>query len=123
MSDTLAINETSRLISSDKVEGTAVYDRAGEKLGSIRNFMVGKHSGQVEYAVLEFGGFLGIGSDHYPIPWSKLDYEVDKGGYVVDIDKSQLEDAPRHPRERQPAYDEAYGRQISDYWGVGYTGL
>ena len=61
----VATDETSTLISSDKVEGTAVYNRAGEKLGSIHTLMIDKTSGKVAYAVMSFGGFLGIG-DRYP---------------------------------------------------------
>ena len=60
----IATDETDRLIASNKVEGTAVYNSEGEKLGSIYNFMVDKRSGRVEYAVLQFGGFLGLGSDY-----------------------------------------------------------
>jgi hypothetical protein len=62
-------DETPGLIASDKVEDTSVYNPAGEKLGTIAHFMVGKQSGPVEYAVLRFGGFLGLGADHYPLPW------------------------------------------------------
>ncbi|MBN8830212.1 MAG: PRC-barrel domain-containing protein [Sphingomonadales bacterium] len=119
MADSIAINETNRLISSDKVEGTSVYNRAGEKLGSIRNFMVEKRGGKAEYAVLEFGGLFGLGADHYPIPWDMLDYSTDLGGYVVDIDKSRLENAPRYASE-EPAYDHVYGREVYGYWGVPY---
>ena len=64
----IATDETESLIASNKVEGTAVYDEDGEKLGSIYNFMVDKVSGQVEYAVLQFGGVFGLGSDYYPLP-------------------------------------------------------
>ena len=65
--DTLT-EETDRLIASDKVEGTAVYNRQGERLGSIHNFMVDKRLGHVECAILSFGGFLGIGDSYYPLP-------------------------------------------------------
>lgn len=119
MADELAIEETNRLIASDRVDGTTVYDRKGEKLGSIRNFMVDKRSGKAEYAVLQFGGFLGIGSDHYPIPWDMLDYDPEQGGYVVDIDKSRLDDAP-HYGQTEPTYDHGYGREVYGYWGVPY---
>ena len=74
----VATDETSSLIASDKVEGTSVYNAKGEKLGSIYNFMVDKRSGEVEYAVLQFGGVLGLGSDYYPLPWDVLDYD-DRG--------------------------------------------
>jgi len=123
MPDTLTrdeIDETSRLISSTKVEGTAVYSRAGDRLGTIQNFMVDKRSGKVEYAVLEFGGFLGLGSDYYPIPWKLLDYDVNQGGYVVDIDKSRLEKAPRYGRDTPPDFSTDYGRQVYGYWEVPY---
>ena len=62
-----ATNETGDLIASDKVEGTAVYDRNGTKLGSVYNFMVEKRSGHVAYAVMSFGGFLGMGSSYHPL--------------------------------------------------------
>ena len=68
----VASDETDRLIASNKVEGTAVYNRQGERLGSIYNFMVDKRSGQVEYAVMSFGGFLGIGDSYHPLPWKAL---------------------------------------------------
>ena len=66
------IDETGRLIASNKVEGTAVYNRQGERLGSVYNFMVDKISGQVAYAVMSFGGFLGIGDSYHPLPWKSL---------------------------------------------------
>ena len=119
MADTLAIDETTRLISSDKVDGTTVYNRQGEKLGSVRNFMVDKRSGKAEYAVLQFCDLFGIGSDHYPLPWDKLSYDTDLGGYVVDIDKERLTEAPRYS-DQSPAYDHDYGRAVHDYWGVRY---
>ena len=121
MSEGLAINEIDRLISSDKVDGTTVYNSAGDKLGSIRNFMVEKRSGRTEYAVLEFGGFLGIGTDHYPIPWSMLSYDTGKGGYVANIDKSQLDNAPRYSQDQRPDYDESYGRSVHTHWGAPYA--
>ena len=72
--------ETAGLIGSDKVEGTAVYDAKGEHIGSIERVMIEKVSGQVAYAVLSFGGFLGIGSDYYPLPWESLTYDTSLGG-------------------------------------------
>ena len=72
-------DETDRLIASNKVEGTAVYNRQGDSLGSIYNFMVDKRSGQVEYAVMSFGGFFGIGENYYPLPWKALTYDPSHG--------------------------------------------
>ncbi|QGP78917.1 PRC-barrel domain-containing protein [Sphingobium sp. CAP-1] len=108
------------LIASDRVEGTAVYNRQGERLGRISNFMVDKASGQVRYAVLSFGGFLGMGHDHYPLPWSMLHYDLAQGGYVVDLDKQLLDHAPRYADEQRPDYDDGYGRNVYQYYGLIY---
>ena len=89
-------NETVSLIASDKVEGTAVYGPDGQKIGTIENLMLDKRSGHVAYAVLSFGGFLGMGTDHYPLPWAMLKYDEDLGGYIVNITKGQLESAPKY---------------------------
>lgn len=116
----LAAENHHDLIASDRVEGTTVYNRQGDKLGHISNFMVDKRSGQVRYAVLSFGGFLGMGNDHYPLPWSMLSYDTDKGGYVVDLAKETLDDAPRHLPDERPDYDDAYGRSVFQYYGLIY---
>ena len=107
------------IISSDKVEGTTVYNTAGDKLGSIDALMIDKQSGKVRYAVMEFGGFLGMGTDQYPVPWDMLRYDTEKDGYVVPIDKAQLEQAPRYARDDAPQYTDDYGRKVHDYYGIG----
>lgn len=120
MTDTnIDTNENHALIASDRVEGTAVFNTEGERLGSIHNFMVNKRSGKVAYAVLKFGGFLGIGDDHYPLPWDALTYDTDKNGYVVDLDKDKLKDAPRYA-DQEPTYDRAYGERIYGAYGLPY---
>jgi len=86
--------ETSGLIGSDKVEGTAVYGSDGNKIGSIERIMVGKRDGRVSYAVLSFGGFLGMGDEHYPLPWNQLKYDTRLGGYLVNLTEDQLKGAP-----------------------------
>jgi sporulation protein YlmC with PRC-barrel domain len=120
MADSIATDETDRLIASNKVDGTAVYDMKGEKLGSVYNFMVNKRSGKVEYAVLQFGGILGFGSDYYPLPWDSLDYDTSQGGYVVNLDRSALEGGPRYAAGEDPVYDHAYGEQVYSHYGVNY---
>ncbi|HTN63604.1 MAG TPA: PRC-barrel domain-containing protein [Devosia sp.] len=112
------INETHDLIASDKVEGTRVYDPNGEHIGSIERILVEKRSGKVSYAVLSFGGFLGMGHEHYPLPWSKLDYDETLGGYRVDVTKQQLEGAPRYDREDDNYWTAENGRRVYDYYGV-----
>lgn len=120
MQTEIETDETRRLIASNKVEGTAVYNREGDKLGSIYNFMVDKESGKVEYAVLQFGGFLGLGSDYYPLPWDVLTYDVSLGGYAVGLDKAVLEKAPRYGVNDEPAFDRDYGRSVYGYYGINY---
>ena len=114
----IAVNETERLIAADKVEGTPVYNRAGERLGSVYNFMVDKLTGQVAYAVMSFGGFLGIGERYHPLPWKALTYDTRPGGYVVDVSREQLERAPSYTLEEMPWADPKYGRGIYDYYNV-----
>jgi len=108
------------LISSDRVEGTDVYNPAGDKLGSIDHLVIDKRSGHVRYAVLEFGGFLGMGTDRYPIPWNMLKYDQEQDGYVVPLDKASLEGAPKFESTTRPDYDDRYGRVIYDYYGVAW---
>jgi sporulation protein YlmC with PRC-barrel domain len=104
-------------ISSSKVEGTNVYNLQGDKLGSIDDLVIDKRSGQVRYAALEFGGFLGMGTDRYPLPWNMLKYDTTKDGYVVNVDKAQLEKAPRYAEDEAPNYSDEYGRKVYDYYG------
>jgi len=117
MANHIADDETGSLISADKVEGTTVYNRAGDKLGSVKTVMIDKKSGKVAYAVMSFGGFLGIGTDLHPLPWSVLDYDTAESGYVVDLDKDTLEKAPRlGADERVDWADQAWGREVHDYY-------
>lgn len=108
------------MIASDRVEGTDVYNLAGDKLGSIDCLMIDKVSGSTRFAVLEFGGFLGMGTDLYPVPWSLLRYDTTLKGYVVPLTREQLDMAPRYAKETLPEYTETYGRQVTDHYGVAY---
>jgi sporulation protein YlmC with PRC-barrel domain len=113
-------DETSNLISSEKVEGTAVYNTKGEKLGTVDHLMIGKRSGRVEYSVMSFGGFLGMGGQYHPLPWDMLNYDTDRGGYVVDINKEKLEKGPTFEKGNEPNYDRNYGETVYTYYGVIY---
>lgn len=113
----LARDETERLIASDKVEGTPVYDPNGRHLGSIHNFMVDKRSGQVVYAVLKNSrGFLGLDERYYPLHWAELTYDRRVDGYGVDLTRDEL--------DSRCSFD-AFGREIgcrtseSGQWGRG----
>ena len=83
-----------QLISSEDVEGTNVYDIKATKIGEIDHLMIDKVSGRVTYAVMSFGGLLGLGHSHYPIPWGALKYDTKLDGYVTGISEQQLKDAP-----------------------------
>ncbi|HEY0115397.1 MAG TPA: PRC-barrel domain-containing protein [Allosphingosinicella sp.] len=115
----LPIDETGRLIGSNKVEGTAVYSRSGSRLGSIYNFMVDKRSGKVEYAVMTYGGFLGMGTRYYPLPWDILEYDTRLGGYRVDMPERDLERAPSFDRDSEPEFDRRYNERVRGWYGLG----
>jgi hypothetical protein len=112
----LEADETHRLISSEKVDGTAVYDRNGERLGSVHHLMIDKYTGQVAYSVMSFGGFLGIGESYHPLPWKMLTYDTRLGGYVVNLDRSRLEGAPSYTSRDIPNWDPSYTGRIDQYW-------
>jgi hypothetical protein len=113
--------EQGNLIGSDKVEGTAVYGADEAKIGSIERVMIDKLSGKVSYAVLGFGGFLGIGNDHYPLPWASLKYDTNLGGYRTAVTEDQLRDAPKYSSENEWSWsDESRTRGINDYYGVPF---
>lgn len=116
---TLDKRETSSLIGSDKVEGTAVYRSNGEKIGSIERVMIDKLTGKVAYAVMSFGGFLGIGEDYYPLPWSLLTYNPKLDGYEVNISEHQLKGAPKYSRHESWDWSSrSRGQTIHDYYNV-----
>ncbi|MCQ4158443.1 PRC-barrel domain-containing protein [Roseomonas sp. GC11] len=108
----------SPLIASDRVQGTAVYDPSGNRLGRIETLMLDKVAGTVEYAVLSFGGFLGLGSSHYPLPWNRLRYDTGLGGYVVDVTETQLATAPSFSQEGPVDWsDRQWGERLRGYYG------
>lgn len=119
--DSAEIDETNRLIASNKVEGTAVYHPDGEHIGSVHNFMVDKISGKVSYAVMSFGGFLGIGERYHPLPWDTLKFEPEYGGYVVNISREVLEGGPHYARNEEPWGDPEYGRRVYGHYGLPYV--
>lgn len=83
------------LISSTDVEGTSVYNPQRATIGKVDHLMIDKVSGQVHYAVVSFGGFLGLGESHYPLPWNALRYDTGLGGYVTNVSEQELKDSPQ----------------------------
>lgn len=116
--DRVPTEETDRTIASDKVEGTAVYNAQDEKIGTIQSVMIDKYNGQVQYAVMSFGGFLGIGERYHPLPWSILRYNEKLSGYVVGIDKEALKSGPSFARGDNPVFDRAYGMGLYGHYGM-----
>ena len=122
--NTLESKETVSLIASDKVEGTAVYGTDEKKIGELERVMIDKLSGKVAYAVVSFGGFLGMGEDYYPMPWSTLKYDTNLGGYRVGLTKGQLEKAPRFSKSTSWTWNRDNDRRVHDYykaqpyWGI-----
>lgn len=113
--------ETVGLIGSDKVDGTNVYGADRKKIGSIERVMLGKRDGKVAYAVLSFGGFLGMGDDHYPLPWNQLTYDTELGGYLVNLTKDQLEGAPKYAGSDWNWEDRDRARTVNDYYGAPWA--
>jgi hypothetical protein len=113
------------LIASDRVEGTPVRRTNGEKIGTIERLMIDKLGGNVAYAVLSFGGFLGIGHKHLPIPWTRLKYDRSLGAYHVDITDEELKRAPSFAADkdfdwgdRSQEVDIHNFYRVPPYWGA-----
>jgi hypothetical protein len=114
-----ATKETPSLIGSDKVQGTAVYRSSGDKVGTIERVMIDKIGGKVAFAVMSFGGFMGIGQDYYPLPWNLLTYNAQLEGYEVNIGEEQLKGAPKYSTHETWDWNTPMRvRSINDYWGA-----
>jgi len=128
MSETVNEHEHEHeLILASRVNGTPVYNQAEERLGHIDDLSIEKISGKVKYAIMSFGGFLGIGDRFHPIPWSLLDYNIEKGGYVVPLDRAALKGAPHYDRtelrDLGGADHRNHGELIFGYYSpYGYVG-
>jgi len=109
------------LIESDRVEGTTVYDPDGNSIGSIRRLMIEKISGRVSYALMTFGGFLGLGEEEHAIPWHSLTYDTSLGGYRTGITEQQLRGAPIFYRSPDYSWtDRQQEQELHDYYGAPY---
>ena len=115
-SRTVERRETASLIGSDKVDGTAVYGMDQQRIGSIQRVMIDKISGKVAYAVMSFGGFLGIGEDYYPVPWSTLNYDTNLGGYRVNFTNDQLKGAPKFTSSTDWGWNRENDKKVYDYY-------
>lgn len=108
-----------RLVTSDINAKLKAYGRDNRELGSVEQFVTDMFSGKAEYAVLSFGGFLGLGQKYHPVPFSALRVSTDGAGYIVDIDKTIIDGSPSYRKDDAPVFDEAYGQRIKSYYAAG----
>ena len=123
LSDSASGRNASGLIASDKVEGTPVRRANGDRLGTIDRLVIDKRSGRVVYAVMSFGGFLGMGEDHYTIPWAKLRYDVDLDAYLADLTDEQIRGAPSGVRReaggpQDPSFNPDWEEHVHKYFNA-----
>jgi sporulation protein YlmC with PRC-barrel domain len=105
-------------IRATTVKGTDVYNAEGEHLGHIDDIVLNKVDGRATYAIMSFGGFLGLGEQYHPLPWQGLTYDPSRRGYVVNVSRSQLEGAPTYQAGDEPDWnDPTYGERLRGYYG------
>lgn len=110
--------EAGNLISSEKVAGTSVENARGDNLGHIRDVMIDKISGQVAYAVLKYGSFLGMGGKLFAVPWDILEYDPRRGAYLIDVPADRLRQAPSFEERAAPSWsDPGWNREVHEYYG------
>ena len=123
MARTGQADQTDRLISSEKVDGTAVYNRNGDRLGTVDHLMIDKFTGQVEYAVMSFGGFLGMGDRLFAVPWTALKLDTANKRFILNASKEQLKNAPGFDKDHWPAMaDSTWVTDVHNFYGVKSTG-
>jgi hypothetical protein len=105
---------THPLIESNRIEGTRVYARDRQHIGTIDHLVIEKVSGRVVYAVMSFGGLLGVGAHVYTVPWEKLNYDPRLGGHHTHITQRELQDAPHLPHDSDRQHEE----EVMRYWNV-----
>lgn len=107
------------VIGSDRVEGTTVYGRDGDKIGTVKRILIDKKSGQARDVELSVGAFLGMGGELHSLPWEKLEYDTELGGYKLDVTEEQLREAPTYSEtDRDQQLDRDYQTRVYSYWVV-----
>jgi sporulation protein YlmC with PRC-barrel domain len=109
-------SQSHAMVSSSDVNGEAVFSQAGEQVGTIDHLEIDKKSGRVAYAVMHFGGFMGLGADSHPIPWNSLHYDPSLGGFRTDVTEEQLRGAPERPSEWRD--DRDWEERVHSHYGV-----
>src|ERR1700730_1738672 len=112
-----ARRERGPLLCIDKVESRPLDGADDQKIGTVKRVMIDKIIGKVAYAVISFGGFLGMGEDYYPMPWASLKYDTNLGGYRVGVTEDQLKGAPKYNRNTEWDWsDRSRDKAIYDYY-------
>lgn len=107
------------IMGADTLVGNDVYNQKDESLGDIKEIMLDMRSGQVGYAVLAFGGFLGMGEKLFAVPWNALTLDTEKKRFVLDVTKDRLKDAPGFDKDHWPDMaDESWAEGIHSYYGT-----
>lgn len=106
------------LVSSSDVNGEYVYSPKGEEIGHIDHLMIDKKSGKVAYAIMHFGGFMGLGEEAYPVPWQKLSYDTTRHGFSTDLTKEQVEGAPQPKQDWMR--DRREEQRLHDHYGIAH---
>lgn len=108
-----------QVMSADSLEGNEVVNLAGEGLGKIQDIMIDVQRGRIAYAVLSFGGFLGMGDKLFAVPWETLKLDADNECFVMDVDKERLQNAPGFDKDNWPSMaDMQWARGVHSHYGT-----
>jgi sporulation protein YlmC with PRC-barrel domain len=108
-----------QLMGANTLDGNEVYNRQNEDLGDIKEIMLDMKSGKVGYAVLSFGGFLGMGEKLFAVPWNALKLDTENKRFVLDVAKDKLKDAPGFDNDDWPDMaDQTWAKEIHSYYGT-----
>jgi sporulation protein YlmC with PRC-barrel domain len=114
----MARTKLQKVLSVDAVRGDRVYNPEGEDLGRIEDLMLDLETGSIAYAVLSFGGFLGLGDKHFAIPWQALRLDQERSTVVLDIPRERLKDAQGFDRNDPPNFaDRSWGAEVHSHYG------
>ncbi len=109
------------IMGADTLLGNDVYNRDGEDLGDIKEFMIDMASGKVEYAVLSFGGILGLGDKLFAVPWKALTLDTENKRFTLDANKESLDDAPGFDKDHWPSMaDKSWAANVHKFYGTVY---
>lgn len=110
------------LMGANTLLGNDVYNKDGEDLGDIKEFMIDMASGRVAYAVLSFGGLLGMGDKLFAVPWTALTLDTAKKRFTLNVLKDALKDAPGFDKDHWPSMsDQAWASGVHKFYGTSYS--